>query len=118
MNEQILLKNQKQSLNKDLDIKTIEVTKERFLFNYKKVLKIAIPLLSHYEMPSDCEYKSPLLSPDGQYLSCIAKASTDSVYVWDVDDLYWYKYKFSNSKNKIECVAFTPELLLQIPNQF
>ena len=112
LNEQILLKNQKQSLNKDLDIKThfdIEVTKERFLFNYKKVLKIAIPLLSHYEMPSDCEYKSPLLSPDGQYLSCIAKASTDSVYVWDVDDLYWYKYKFSNSKNKIECVAFTPD---------
>ena len=112
LNEQILLKNQEKSLNKDLDIKThfdIEVTKERFLFNYKKVLKIAIPLLSHYEMPSDCEYKSPFLSPDGQYLSCIAKSSTDEVYIWDVDDLYWYKYKFSLPKSKIDCVAFTPD---------
>ena len=113
LNEAILLKNQKESLNKDLDIKThfdIEVTKERFLFNYKKVLKIAMPLLSHYEMPSDCEYKFPLLSPDGSYLSCIARGTeTDTVYVWDLDDLYWFKYKFSNSRTKIDCVAFTPD---------
>ena len=112
LNEEILLRNQKQTLNKDLDIKThydIEVTKERFLFNYKKVLKIAIPLLSHYEMPSDYEYKSPLLSPDGQYLSCIAKAETDIVFVWDLDDLYWYKYKFFIPKIKVDCVVFTPD---------
>ena len=113
LNEAILLKNQKESLNKDLDLKThfdIEVTKERFLFNYKKVLKIAMPLLSHYEMPSDCEYKFPLLSPDGSYLSCIARGTeTDTVYVWDLDDLYWFKYKFSCSRTKIDCVAFTPD---------
>ena len=113
LNEAILLRHQKELLNKDLDIKThfdIEVTKERFLFNYKKVLKIAIPLLSHYEMPTDCEYKSPLLSPDGAYLSCIAKGhETDTAYVWDLDDLYWFKYKFSCSRTKIDCVAFTPD---------
>ena len=112
LNEQILLRNQKQALNKDLDIKThfdLEVTKERFLFNYKKVLKIAIPLLSHYEMPSGCEYKSPQLSPDGQFLSCISKAETDIVFVWDLDDLYWYKYKFFIAKVKVDCIAFTPD---------
>ena len=52
LNEQILLRNQKQSLNKDLDVKThfdIEVTKEKYVFPYKKVLKIAIPLLSQYD---------------------------------------------------------------------
>ena len=113
LNEEILLRNQKIELNKDLDIKAhfdIEVTKERFLFNYKKVLKIAMPLLSHYEMPSDCEYKSPLLSPDGQFLSCIARATDmDTVYVWDLDDLYWFKYNFSSPKSKVDCVAFTPD---------
>ena len=112
LNEEILLRNQKETINKDLDIKShfdLEVTKDSYLFHYKKVLKIAIPLLSHYEMPSNCEYKSPILSPDGQYLSCIAKADTDIVYVWDVDDLYWYKYKFFNPKTKIDFATFTPD---------
>ena len=112
LNEEILLRNQKENINKDLDIKShfdIEVTKDSYLFHYKKVLKIAIPLLSHYEMPSNCEYKSPILSPDGQYLSCIAKADTDIVYVWDIEDLYWYKYKFFCPKTKIDFATFTPD---------
>ena len=112
LNEEILLRNQKETINKDLDIKShfdIEVTKDSYLFHYKKVLKIAIPLLSHYEMPSNCEYKSPILSPDGQYLSCIAKADTDIVYVWDIDDLYWYKFKFFCPKTKIDFATFTPD---------
>ena len=113
LNEEILLKNQKQLLNKDLDIKThfgIEVTKEPQVFPYKKVLKIAIPLLSHYEMPSDYEYRNPLLSPDGQYLSCIGSSSSiDTVYVWNIDDLYWFKFKFSLIKSKVDYVAFTPD---------
>ena len=51
-----------------------------------------------------------LLSPDGAYLSCIAKGhETDTAYVWDLDDLYWFKYKFSCSRTKIDCVAFTPD---------
>ena len=111
LNEQILLRNQRENLNKDLDIKAhfdIEVTQEQYLFNYKKVLKIAMPLLSHYEMPSDCEYKSPFLSPDGQFLSCIAKSKYDTVYVWDLDDLYWYKYRFS-ANSKIGAFAFSPD---------
>ena len=113
LNEEILLKNQKQSLNKDLDIKThfeIEITKEPHYFPYKKVLKIAIPLLSHYEMPSEYEYTSPLLSPDGQYLSCIGSSSSvDNVYVWSIDDLYWFKFKFSLTQSKVDYVAFTPD---------
>ena len=113
LNEEILLRNQKQSLNKDLDVKThfdIEVTKEKYVFPYKKVLKIAIPLLSHYEMPTGCNYKSPLLSPDGQYLSCIASLSSlDVVYVWNIDNLYWFKFKFSVIKSKVDYVAFTPD---------
>ena len=113
LNEKILLKNQKMTLDKDLDIKThfdIEITKERYLFNYKKVLKIAIPLLSHYEMLSNCEYKCPLLSPDGQFLSCIARTTNkDTVFIWDLDDLYWYKYIFSIPKSKVDCATFTPD---------
>ncbi len=113
LNEEILLKNQKKSINKDLDIKShfdIEVTKEQYVFPYKKVLKIATPLLSHYEMPAGYQYKSPLLSPDGQYLSCVATSSyTDIVYVWSIDNLYWFKYKFSIMKSKVDYVAFTPD---------
>ena len=113
LNEEILLKNQKKQLNKDLDIKThfeIEVTKEPNIFPYKKVLKIAIPLLSHYEMPENCEYKYPLLSPDGQYILCIGYSSSiDIVYVWSIEDLYWFKFKFSLIKSKVDFVTFTPD---------
>ena len=113
LNEEILLRNQKQSQNKDLDIKNhfdIQVTKEQLVFPYKKVLKMAIPLLSHYEMPTNCKYKSPLLSPDGQYLSCIVSLDDiDNVYVWNIEDLYWFKFKFSLVKSKVDYVTFTPD---------
>ena len=116
LNEAILLKNQEQSANKDLDIKShfdIEVTKERYLFDYKKVLKVAMPLLSHYEMPSEYDYRSPLLSQEGQYLSCIAKSKIkdqeDIAFIWDTEDLYWYKHKFSIAKSKIDSIVFSPD---------
>ena len=53
------------------------------------------------------KYKSPLLSPNGKYLSCIAHGPEDFVYVWEMSDLYWYKYKFTSSY--ADCVAFTPD---------
>ena len=58
-------------------------------------------------MPQDCVYKSPLLSPNGKYLSVISHGNGDFVYIWDMSDLYWYKYKFSSTC--VDCVAFTPD---------
>ena len=57
-------------------------------------------------MPENLEYKSPILSPNEKYLACIGKGDEDSVFVWEISDLYWYKYKFSYSN--VDCIAFTP----------
>ena len=87
------------------------VTEEPNVFKYKKVKKISTPLLGHMELPENYEYKSPSLSPNGSYLSVIAenknKADDDIVFIWDMSDLYYYKYKFTSMK--VDCVAFTPD---------
>ena len=105
--EQILLK--KEEPKKRYDIKShfdLTLTKDENKFFYNKVHKIATPLLAHYEMPDNLDYKSPILSPNGKYIACIGKGTEDSVFVWDVSDLYWYKYKYSYST--VDCIAFTP----------
>ena len=108
--EKGLLQTEKKNMFKDYDIKShyeLTLIKEPFGFNYKNVHKTGILLLSHFEMPQNYNYRSPLLSPNGKYLSCIAHGKEDFVYIWDVSDLYWYKYKFSSSK--VDGIAFTPD---------
>ena len=107
--EKILLQNEKEVNKKDLDLKShfdLTLIKDENEFFYKKVHKVSTPLLAHYEMPENLEYKSPILSPNEKYLACIGKGDEDSVFVWEISDLYWYKYKFSYSN--VDCIAFTP----------
>jgi len=109
--EENLLRNEKEKEfnRKDLDVKShfdLTLTKDENAFFYQKVHKVSTPLLAHYEMPENLEYKYPILSPDGKYLACIGKGDEDSVFVWDVSDLYWYKYKFSYSN--VDIISFTP----------
>ena len=107
--EEILLQNEKEINKKDLDLKShfdLTLIKDENEFFYKKVHKVSTPLLAHYEMPENLEYKSPILSPNEKYLACIGKGDEDSVFVWEISDLYWYKYKFSYSN--VDCIAFTP----------
>ena len=78
------------------------------IFKFLKFKKIAKPLLAHYEFPENYEYTSPLLSQNNLYLSCIAKNNNvDIVYIWDMSDLYNYKYKYDCLK--VDSVAFTPD---------
>ena len=58
-------------------------------------------------MPQNFIFRSPILSTDGKYLSCIAHGREDFVYIWDMNDLYWYKYKFSSSR--VDGISFTPD---------
>ena len=107
--EEKLLQNEKEINKKDLDLKShfdLTLIKDENEFFYKKVHKVSTPLLAHYEMPENLEYKSPILSPNEKYLACIGKGDEDSVFVWEISDLYWYKYKFSYSN--VDCIAFTP----------
>ena len=106
----ILPNKEKELFSKDFNIKThynFSLMKEEKEFNYQKVYKIAVPLLAHYEMPENSQFKSPLLSPNGKYFSCIAKGAEDYVFVWDINDLYWFKYKFSSSR--VDGISFTPD---------
>ena len=108
--EKNLLKEEKISNKKELDIKShfdLILIKDENLFFYKKVNKVSTPLLAHYEMPENLEYKNPILSPNEKYFACIGKGDEDSVFVWDLSDLYWYKYKFSYSK--VDTIIFTPD---------
>ena len=108
--EKGLLETEKKNMFKDYDIKShyeITLIKEPFGFNYKNVHKTGVLLLSHFEMPQNYDYRAPLLSPNGKYLACIAHGKEDFIYIWDVSDLYWYKYKFSSSK--VDGIAFTPD---------
>ena len=108
--KEMVLRNNEEYKKQLFDFKShfdLSLTKEENNFFYKKVHKVITPLLGHYEMPEYLEYKSPLLSPDQKYLACIGTGITDWVFVWEMDNLYWYKYKFSFSK--VDCMAFTPD---------
>ena len=110
-----IIPDKKLSFNKENPFKNFNIKshfeltlmKETLGFYFNQVHKIGVPLLSHFEMPQNCEYKAPLLSPNAQYLACIGRGAEDYVYVWDVKNLYWYKYKFSASQ--VDGIAFTPE---------
>ena len=107
--EKNLLKDESKYIKKDLDIKShfdLTLIKDENEFFYKKVHKISTPLLGHYEMPDNLEYKKPIISPNQKFLACIGKGEEDSVFVWEMRDLYWYKYKFSYSN--VDCISFTP----------
>ena len=108
--EEEVLRNNEEYQNKLFDFKShfnLSLTKEENKFNYKKVHKVITPLLSHYEMPQNLEYNSPLLSQDEKFLACIGKGPIDWVFVWEISNLYWIKYKFSFSK--VDCITFTPD---------
>lgn len=105
-----LIKNEEQNLAQDYIIKShfdLSLIKQSNAFDYNKVHKISLALLSHFEMPENYEYQSPNISPNGKYISCIARGVDDLVYVWDISDLYWYKYKFSSTQ--VDMVTFTPD---------
>ena len=108
--EEMVLRNNEEYKKRTFDFKShfeLTLTKEENNFFYKKVHKKIYPILSHYEMPQDLEYKSPLLSKDENYLACIGKGITDWVFVWEMSNLYMYKYKFSYST--VDCITFTPD---------
>ena len=105
-----ILRNNEEFKKKLFDFKShfdLALTKEENNFFYKKVHKVITPLLGHYEIPQYLEYKSPLLSPNQKFLACIGTGITDWVFVWEMSNLYWYKYKFSYTK--VDCIAFTPD---------
>jgi hypothetical protein len=108
--EEIFLRNKDDYKKLEFDFKShfdLTLTKEDNKFCYKKVKRVITPLFGHFEMPDDLEYKSPLLSPNEKYLACIGTGKLDWVFVWEMSNLYWYKYKISFSK--VDCITFTPD---------
>ena len=109
LDEKILL-SEKDNYSLDFNIKKhyeVNVIKEPFGFNYNKIHKKSLNLLSHFEMPHNYEYTSPILSPNIKYLACIAHGPEDFVYIWEMKDLYWYRYKIAASR--VDGISFTPD---------
>ena len=109
LDEKILL-SEKDNYSLDFNIKKhyqVNVIKEPFGFNYNKIHKKSLNLLSHFEMPHNYEYTSPILSPNIKYLACIAHGDEDFVYIWEMKDLYWYRYKIASSR--VDGISFTPD---------
>lgn len=97
-------------INKDFDFNThydIEFKKEVNMFPYSGIKKKNLPLFGHLELPQEYNYTSPSLSPDMKYLACIARGSDDIVFVWDTNNLYCFKFKYSALR--VDGFAFTPD---------
>ena len=97
-------------INKDFDFNKhyeLEFKKEPNIFPYTGIRKINLPLFGHLELPQEYNYTSPSLSPDGKYLACIARGSDDIVYIWDINNLYCFKYKYTSLR--VDGLAFTPD---------
>ena len=107
--EEKYLRNREEYKKTEFDFKShfkLTFTKEQNNFFYNNIHKIITPLYGHIEMPDNLEYKSPILSPNQKYLACIGFGDKDWAFVWEMSNLYWYKYKFSFTK--IDCIIFTP----------
>ena len=97
-------------INKDFDFNThyeLEFKKEINIFPYNGIRKINLPLFGHLELPQEYNYTSPALSPDTKYLACIARGSNDIVFVWDTNNLYCFKFKYTALR--VDGFAFTPD---------
>ena len=97
-------------INKDFDFNThyeLEFKKEINIFPYSGIRKINLPLFGHLELPQEYNYTSPSLSPDNRYLACIARGANDIVFVWDTNNLYCFKYKYTALR--VDGLAFTPD---------
>ena len=97
-------------INKDFDFNThyeLEFKKEISIFPYSGIRKINLPLFGHLELPQEYNYTSPALSPDTKYLACIARGPNDIVFVWDTNNLYCFKFKYTALR--VDGFAFTPD---------
>ena len=97
-------------INKDFDFNThydIEFKKEQNIFPYTGIRKINLPLFGHLELPQEYNYTSPSLSPDGRYLACVARGADDIAFIWETNNLYCFKFKYSSLR--IDGLAFTPD---------
>ena len=97
-------------INKDFDFNThyeIEFKREPSLFPYLGIRRKNIPLFGHLELPQEYNYTSPALSSDMRYLACIARGADDIVFVWETNNLYCFKFKFSALR--VDGFAFTPD---------
>ena len=97
-------------INKDFDFNThyeLEFKKEANLFPYSGIRKKNLPLFGHLELPQEYNYTCPSLSPDMRYLACIARGADDIVFVWDTNNLYCFKFKYSALR--VDGFAFTPD---------
>ena len=97
-------------INKDFDFNThyeLEFKKDQLVFPYSGIRRINLPLFGHLELPQEYNYVSPSLSQDGHYLACIARGSDDIVFIWETNNLYCFKFKYTALR--VDGFAFTPD---------
>ena len=97
---------------KDLDFNShfsVELKKEtqNGIFPYSGIRKEFLALFGHLELPQEYDYVSPTLSNNGLYLGCIARGPEDFVLIWEINNLYCFKFKYGALR--VDSFAFTPD---------
>ena len=86
----------------------IELDAKKELYKYSSCRTENIPLFSHQVLPQGYYYGKPTISPDGKYISIIAKGKeNDKSFIWNLENLD--SYLFSYTSKSIENFLFSPD---------
>ena len=86
----------------------VELDAVKELYKYSSCRTENIPLFGHQVLPQGFYYGKPTISPDGKYISIIAKGNEkDKAYIWTLDNLD--SYLFSYTSKTIENFIFSPD---------
>ena len=86
----------------------VELDAVKDLYRYSSCRTENIPLFGHQVLPQNLYYGKPTISPNGKYISIIAKGKEkDKVFIWDFNNLD--SYLFSYTSMTIENFIFSPD---------
>ena len=85
----------------------VELDSVKGLYKYDSCHTQNIPLFGHQVLPQDYYYGKVTLSPDGKYISIIAKGKeNDKAFIWSLHNID--SYLFSYTSKDIENLIFSP----------
>ena len=86
----------------------VDLDADKGLYKYSSCRTENIPLFGHQVLPQGYYYGKPKISPDGKYISIIAKGEKDDKsFIWSLENID--SYLFSYTSKDIENFIFSPD---------